>query len=448
VVERRGDESGPSARWPALLVALAVACSAPPGSGDDAPFDWQVALSELDDALLAVCRGGDRLIAVGGTSSSAAIYERAAAGWTARPGPAGAGLLWWCWVDDDGSAVAVGEGATVLTSARAGDWRRAAVPLDPDVTLYGVWGDASGSLWAVGGSLAPGGDRGVVVTSDGGAWRRIDDAAIPDEVLFKAWSDGAGTLWVVGTGGTLLRRDGAGWDAQAVPTGDRLIAVWGTGPGDVYAVGGDGAGLILRYDGGSWTVFDRPPVRLSGVWTAPGRPLYVAGDRGFVGRYGLAPGGRIAADRGTSGTALATVDLHALSAIGDTVVAVGADLVGGGGDRWRGALVTHDGELGGPVDRPPLADAGPVDAGLPDGAPADAGPAPGPGEACAPPPDNCAPGIECWGLVESDEFLCTERCTDAGDCTDPGYGDSPCCAIPGFQTLQTVCIPGDRIECQ
>jgi hypothetical protein len=63
-------------------------------------------------------------------------------------------------------------------------------------------------------------------------------------------------------------------------------------------------------------------------------------------------------------------------------------------------------------------------------------------------PQPCAQGLQCWLLQFSGDFICTESCTMASDCTDPGYGSNPCCQMPGFQTLETVCIPRMYPECE
>lgn len=435
----------------ALCAAVALApaaCGTPPSELREPPFEWTAALSELDDAVLAVCAGGDRLLAVGGTPGRGRALEWRGDRWRSAALPEGVDLLWWCWIGADGEAVAVGEAGALLRSAAPDAWRAdeaAAVP--DDMTLYGVWGNAPDDVYAVGGRALPAGNQGFIAHYDGTAWRRLEGDGIPDEVLFKVWGAGAGDVWAVGTGGALTHFDGATWTPHAAPTEASLIAVWGAASDEVYAVGGaPGAGEILRYDGASWSRFATAPERLAGVWTAPDRPLFVAGDRGYAARLDRADPTRARAT-----VVDASVDLHSLAARDDLVLACGADLQSGGEPSWRGALFTHGGALDGDLEQPApdagmtAADAGaPPDAASADAGDVDANPGPGPGELCEA-PTLCGPELECWGLLTSGVYLCTKHCETRSECYE--YGDGACCAIPGFQTLETVCIPAGYAEC-
>jgi hypothetical protein len=65
------------------------------------------------------------------------------------------------------------------------------------------------------------------------------------------------------------------------PTTKALRSVWGTGPTDVYAVGE--AGIVLRFDGSTWTIRPAPPVGyLLGISAAGGGPPTAVGTRGTV----------------------------------------------------------------------------------------------------------------------------------------------------------------------
>lgn len=433
---------------PALV--LAIGCGSPPGETAPDPFEWEIALSELDDAVLSVCEGGGRLLAVGGTTNRAAIYEWRETSWNLASLPAGSQLLWWCWIDHAGTAWAVGERATVLASSAVDSWRAedvsATVPAD--LTLFGVWGTGPSDVHVVGGGFQTT-NVGVSAHFDGDGWTRSDGGA--DEVLFKVWGSGPDDVWAVGTGGAIRHFDGEAWTDASPIVSDRLIAVWGTGASDVYAVGGDGAGIVLRYDGSAWQTFATAPERLSGVWTAPGEPLYVAGDRGFVARYRRGASGGVLADDPDVAVPLPSVDFHSMTSAGGVVVASGADLAGGNAEAWRGAVATHRGSHSGDVVRPPAPDAaladGPPSDGGRDASIEDAAPLPGAGELCGSGPQPCAFGLECWLLLTDEVFVCTESCTSASQCTDPGYGPDPCCTMPGFQTLETVCIAASHAEC-
>lgn len=440
------DVPAVTARLPSTLALclaatlLPAACGSPPSELHEPPFEWSAALSELDDALLAVCAGSDRLLAVGGTPGRGRVLEWNGERWVGAPLPGDTDLLWWCWIDGDGRALAVGESATVLRSPATGAWQReTADALPTDVTLYGVWGFASDDIYVVGGKATPAGNDGFAAHFDGAQWQRFEDDGVPDEVLFKVWGARTDDVWAVGTGGALIHFDGERWTRHPSPTDNGLIAVWGTAADDVYAVGGaPGAGVVLRYDGAAWSTFATAPERLAGVWTAPEHPLYTAGDRGYVARLDRAD-----PTRASAAIADPTVDLHSLTAYGELVLACGADLQSAGAPSWRGSVWVHGGSLDGDVVLPPVPDAGP-DASVPDAGGADASLGPGPGELCEA-PALCGPQLECWGLLTSGVYICTKRCETTSECYQ--YGDGACCAIPGFQTLETVCIPADYAEC-
>lgn len=446
------------------VMCAALACSAPPTSIDDSPdppgdFAWVTGFENLDEAILSTCGRDGEFLAVGG-DDEAAIVEWRDPDWRVAPAVAGAGVLWWCWLSPDGSAWAVGEGGTVLhrTPGVDGIWSlqdtRGAV--SAEVTLYGVWGAAADDIYAVGGSLTNSELPVAIAHFDGQQWLPIPTDGLPGETLFKVWGLAANDIWAVGANGTALHFDGAEWTATVTDASARLTAVWGTGPDDVYAVGGLGTGVVLRWDGAAWSTFASVNEELAGVWTAPGQALYVGGNRGLLIRYDLGTDGLASAESATLVTPIVDRDVHALhgSAPPDGtsgpahVVAAATDLLSGASTGWRGTIVTHgQPSLAGPVVRPLGMDAGmPPDAGVGGDGGVDAGPTgPGPGELCGMLPNICDQVLECWLVISAGEYICTQPCADASECG--AYGPDACCERPGFQTLETVCLPGSYEEC-
>ena len=91
---------------------------------------------------------------------------------------------------------------------------------------------------------------GKVCTQDGWCWHN----PLPQgNHLNGIWGSGSGDVFAVGTAGTILHHDGHQWAGMHRPPGHRsaLQGVWGSGPSNVYAVGNHQA--ILRYDGRVWT---------------------------------------------------------------------------------------------------------------------------------------------------------------------------------------------------
>lgn len=127
---------------------------------------------------------------------------------------------------------------------------------------------ASGDLWWV--TIVPGagawasGTGGRVVRYDPGSGEIEDRSTGVDAILYGVWGSGPTDVWAVGgdpvgagPSPALLHWDGGGWTPATVPAeaeGRIVYKVWGTGSGDVWAVGE--GGLILHFDGTGWSAED------------------------------------------------------------------------------------------------------------------------------------------------------------------------------------------------
>ena len=108
------------------------------------------------------------------------------------------------------------------------------------------------------------------------------------------------------------------------------------------------------------------------------------------------------------------------------------------------AVVALD-DVDGSLDAGCVVDASATDGGLdaPDAGSSDAEPDAaagiGPGETC-PTGVGCAPGLLCWYVPQTYDFLCTHPCGDEGDCSKFGPA---CCFAPGGPNPTTVrlCAP-------
>ena len=92
--------------------------------------------------------------------------------------------------------------------------------------------------------------------------------------LQAVWAAGVDDVFVGGEGGTLMRWDGTQWHLYSIPTQKSILAIHGTGPNDVWAVGGDSyapdpmdRALILHFDGEQWREASSPQ------WIGESRPL-------------------------------------------------------------------------------------------------------------------------------------------------------------------------------
>ena len=137
-------------------------------------------------------------------------------------------------------------------------------------------------------------------------------------------------MWVVGDAGLVLHYDGATWTAQSVPTSVGLRSAFAVSASDVWACGE--AGVLLHYDGESWSlVMSGTSSALHSVWAAGAAHVYVAGDAGTL-LFCDGPGACAAVAVPT------TAALYAVAGSREQDVFA----VGEGGVAWEAMLETHD----------------------------------------------------------------------------------------------------------
>jgi hypothetical protein len=212
------------------------------------------------------------------------------------------------WTADGVTAYAVGGQWTgsatepVMLRRTGAGWRRVTPPSAGTLRLSGV---SPSHLWVSG---ADG-----IFQWDGGAWTRIHDrggevfAVAPDQVYastvggVRLWNGAAwttlgpynGVLWASGPADVWVARwdtvrhyDGSRWTQtilRGTPpvylAGTRISTLFGTGPGDVYAVGEH----VFHWDGRAWSQVGVPE-RMSGlgVWASSPRDVYVVGKSGTI----------------------------------------------------------------------------------------------------------------------------------------------------------------------
>lgn len=141
--------------------------------------------------------------------------------------------------------------------------------------LYGIWGSARSSVWAVG-------YNGAVVHWDGLAWSETSRPT--SSHLHGIWGSSANDVWAVGTGGTILHWDGNGWSDVPSDTTSDLMAVWGASASDVWAVGANGT--ATHWDGAQWrSATIGPAVTLRSVWGSSPNDMWAVGDNGTILHY-------------------------------------------------------------------------------------------------------------------------------------------------------------------
>ncbi len=246
------------------------------------------------------------------------VLHPGAEGWVRVP-VAPSGDLWWVTVVPGDAAWACGSGGRVLRYDPAvGDveFRSTGV----DAVLYGVWGTGPDDVWTVGGDPAGIGPRPALLHWNGAQW---DAAAVPPEadgrILYKVWGSATDDVWAVGEGGVILHFDGGSWSSVASPSSSTLLTV--SGPSPLAAVGGGASAVALeRSEGGAFV-----PVPVRGASSGTGgqtgsgpvktlNGVFVPGSGAplAVGFSGTVVRREAAAWQGLEGVPTTVRDLHAV----------------------------------------------------------------------------------------------------------------------------------------
>lgn len=311
-----------------LFAAALGGCSPPP------PPPWRVVTTDPTGWMLAVAATADRVITAGGQPGSGpgmpgqgvvtVVRGTAAATVTRLPSPQ-PGMLWWVHALPGGAVWFAGENGSVVRydesqlDPKTQNPELRAIPTSTTATLYGIWALSDEDVWAVGGDD---GQPGVILHG-GRSGLTVDTTAPTVASLFKVFAADPEHLFVVGSGGVALRRSGGGWTRDPTPTTDRLLTVWGTGPADVFAVGGLGDAQALHWDGGRWSALTTLGLEALAGLTVAQSEVLATGQRGLVATRPQNSDADAAWQRAETPT---TLDLHAAAAVDAARFAVGGNL--------------------------------------------------------------------------------------------------------------------------
>ncbi len=212
-----------------------------------------------------------------------------------------------------------------VVEGTAGAFSTVVAPTLPDLRALWVAPGPSGEAWVAGYDPARGTARLLHRAAVGQPFTLVPAPA--DGALVALWGSGARDVWAGGPG-LLLHWDGASWTkAPGIDAGAEIRALWGSDPSDVYATTRGGA---LHWDGVRWSTLLPPevgdPRLVRSVWGADARNVWMAGDTGLLWQ----------GDRGTL-TALSPGPQTFLEAVTGTGPS-DAWAVGGGGTalHWNG----------------------------------------------------------------------------------------------------------------
>ncbi len=165
-------------------------------------------------------------------------------------------------------------------------------------SIHGFWGTANDIWYVADNSENNGWQRGITVhgtANDAGVmvWTPVESQST--QRLEAIWGSGPDDIWAVGDNGTIrhMTNGGSRWDIVASPTMEALHGVWGSGANDVWAVGDNGT--ILHFDGTGWKkstaafAIGRKP-RLAAVWGSGPNDVWIVGDSVSLHYTGPKPG--------------------------------------------------------------------------------------------------------------------------------------------------------------
>jgi hypothetical protein len=98
------------------------------------------------------------------------------------------------------------------------------------------------------------------------------------------WGSSPSDVFAVGDAGTILRWNGASWSPIAWAQREGLYAAWGSGPKDVYFVGENG--VVVHYDGGKLAVTSLSGgTSLFAIWGSGPQDVFAVGEGGLVAHF-------------------------------------------------------------------------------------------------------------------------------------------------------------------
>ena len=213
----------------------------------------------------------------------------------------------WVWIGADGTTATgfVPGGATVFALDGTGPNDVWAVGLDGslshwnggawsaqlpivEVPIRGVYAVAADDVWAVA-------EGGLIFRFDGEEWTVVRSTTTA--TLRDVWSAGPSRAVAVGARATILHFDGINWlqhfiEPVEIPDSDPWIidvplhAVWGTAADDIWAAGG--SGVLVHWDGETWTYTQSMDERRRTLWSLWGRAaddIWAVGAEGAILHY-------------------------------------------------------------------------------------------------------------------------------------------------------------------
>jgi len=203
-----------------------------------------------------------------------------------KPVGASTGALYGIDGRNNSHVVAVGAGGVILETTMDVDLYALFTELESTPTekdLFDVWFSASTQSYR---GVTIGADGTILVSHAPGEWwpmyAMASNGVDLEEDLYAVWGAGPGDIWAVGANGTVMQFNGKHWAQIDLPTESHLVGITGHSASDVYVLGEDGT--TARFDGSQWTVIAgglNTPINGLVTPTSDVDP-FVVGDEGLV----------------------------------------------------------------------------------------------------------------------------------------------------------------------
>ncbi|HEY6174839.1 MAG TPA: hypothetical protein VIX73_10360 [Kofleriaceae bacterium] len=177
------------------------------------------------------------------------------------------------WGDGSGTVWAVGlDGLTVRVDASGAETTPSS---GTSKALFSVWGSGASDVWAVGLDAA-------IIHWQGTRWTASPSSIGMYTSLHSVSGNASHDVWSVGDSGTIVHWDGSAWSTVPSSTTLDLEGVWADGADDVWAVGGHAtgshSGTILHFDGSRWSQSYHSDSTLRAVWGTASNNVWAVGD--------------------------------------------------------------------------------------------------------------------------------------------------------------------------
>jgi hypothetical protein len=261
-------------RWLAVAALCSMSCT-----GDILPIQlpgpqFVTEAGNISGAMQEVRPGIEGPLAVGG-GVDPILLERLEGGWIPLDVPTD----WRGLVRDvaaaQGSVVIAGDHGQVAIGDRAG--QRLIATNAGDVSFRSLFARTAADVWIA--------SSGGLFNYDGADVEPIATASIsPSQDFFAVWGVGT-TVFVAGARGTALIATGTSVDSTETGTTATLRALHGRSRNEVYAVGGDERGAVLRWDGQNWHDIALRSMQPLHTVFAGRAGVWVAGVAGYLARW-------------------------------------------------------------------------------------------------------------------------------------------------------------------